>query len=151
MHDLGLIHVVGTMTKEDKNNYISKLPSENLNPHYNIKVLCATIGVGNAGIDYPNVRVVYLIDIDPYLFCITQEKGRAGRQDEALPNYYKYIMCFSIGTYIQLYRRIWGMSEHILDPGYRFHNLDDLNKVSIMLLGQDCFHKVLEIAMDNYA
>ena len=42
MHDLDLIHVVGTMNKEDKTNYISKFLYEKENPHCNIKVLCAT-------------------------------------------------------------------------------------------------------------
>ena len=43
------------------------------------------------------------------------------------------------------------MYEHILDPGYRVHQLDDLNKVVRMLLGQECFHTVLERAMINHA
>ena len=38
MNDLGLIHVVGAMTKEDKKNYISKFLSEKDNAHYNIYI-----------------------------------------------------------------------------------------------------------------
>ena len=60
-------------------------------------------------------------------------------------------MSFSIETYIQLYCRIWDMSEQILDPWYRFHHIDDLNEVSRMLLVQECFHTVLERAMGNPA
>ena len=41
------------------------------------------------------------------------------------------------------------MSGQILDPGYRFHQLDDLNKVSRILLSRECFHKFLERAMGN--
>ena len=111
--------------------------------------MCETSGVGNAGIDSPNVCVVYRIDIDPSLLDITQEKGRTDRRDEALPNYYKYIMCFSIETYVRLYRHIWDMSEHILDTGYRVHRIDDLNYVSVMLLSRECFHTVLEGSMGN--
>ena len=33
MNDFYLIHVVGTMTKEEKTNYISKFLSEKENPH----------------------------------------------------------------------------------------------------------------------
>ena len=43
------------------------------------------------------------------------------------------------------------MSEQILDPGYRVHQLDDLNEVDRILLGQDYFHIVLEMAMGNPA
>ena len=106
MHDLDLIHVFGTSTKELKKKYISKLLSKKDNPHYNIKVLCATRGVGNASIDSPNVRFVYRIDLDPPILDITQEKGRAGRKNEDFTNDYKYTMCYFIETYIQLYRHI---------------------------------------------
>ena len=102
MHDLDSIHVVGTMTKEQKNNYISKFLSKNDNPHFNIKVFCATSGVGNAGIDPPNVCVVCCIDISPSLLDTTKNKGGARRLEEASPNDNKYIMCFSFETYIQV-------------------------------------------------
>ena len=134
MNDLDLINLIRTMTKEYKMKYFSKFLSEMDNPHYNIKVLCETSGVGNARIDYPHVCIVYCIDLAPYILDINQEMGRAVRQDEASPNDYRYIMCFSIETYIELYYHIWDMFEQILDPGYRFHHIDDLNEVGRMLL-----------------
>ena len=45
----------------------------------------------------------------------------------------------------------WDMSEQILVSGYRVHQNDDLNEVARMLLGWDCFHAVLERAMENPA
>ena len=69
MYDLNSFYVVGSMTKKQKTKYISKFLYKK-NMLCNIKVLCATSGVGNAGIYSPNFRVLYPIDIAPYLLYI---------------------------------------------------------------------------------
>ena len=55
-------------------------------PAYKVRVLCATSGVGNAGIDCRDVRIVYRMDFPPSLLDIAQENGCAGRRPDAMAN-----------------------------------------------------------------
>ena len=80
------------MTKEENTKYISKFLPQKDNLNYNIKVLCATRDVRNTGIDYPNFRVVYHIDIASSVLDTTQEMGCTYRRYEASKKGYKYTM-----------------------------------------------------------
>ena len=59
MKKIDIISLVGTLTKQEKTNYIRLFVNgSSKHPHLKIRVLCATSGVGNAGIDCPDVRAV---------------------------------------------------------------------------------------------
>ena len=62
-----ILTLVGTLTKEEKAEYIRLFVngSSKENCSLDMRVLCATSGVGNAGIDSPDVRSVYRIDFPP--------------------------------------------------------------------------------------
>ena len=55
LHKIDIITLLGTMTKEEKafymNIFLSQMQTNKYNPH----ILCATSGVGNAGIDSPQI------------------------------------------------------------------------------------------------
>ena len=54
-----VITLVGTLTREEKTHLINVFLDNN---ETNLNVLCATSGVGNAGIDSPNIRAVFRIN-----------------------------------------------------------------------------------------
>ena len=87
----------------------------------NFKILCATSGVANAGIDCKDVRVVFRIDIPPSIRDLAQEMGRAGRCDLASDDYFSYYVFFCLNDYVLLFRRI--MSEKCIDASYRYEQL----------------------------
>ena len=56
MKKIDIISLVGTFTKEEKAKYIRLFVNGSTkNPHLKIRVLCATSGVGNGGINCPDV------------------------------------------------------------------------------------------------
>ena len=80
--NVDVLTLVGTLTKEEKAEYIRLFVngSNRVNCSLDMRVLCATSSVGNAGIDSPDVRAVYRIDFPPSVHDFVQEKGRAGRR-----------------------------------------------------------------------
>ena len=69
--------LTGTLTKEEKAAFISMFinGSSNTNSTLDMRILCATSGVGNAGIDSPDIRAVYRIDFPPSILDMVQERG----------------------------------------------------------------------------
>ena len=48
-----------------------------------LNILCATSGVGNAGIESSEIWAVYRVDSPPSItYYVSQERGRAGRRDD---------------------------------------------------------------------
>ena len=94
MKEIDIISLVGTFTKEEKARKLRTFVNgSSKHPELKIRVLCATSGVGNAGIDCPDVRAVYRIDFPPSILDIAQEKGRAGRRADATPENFHYFLC----------------------------------------------------------
>ena len=76
MRSIDIISLVGTFTKEEKAKKIrSFVNGFYKHPELKLNLLCATSGVGNAGIDSPDVRAVYRVDFPPSILDIAQEKG----------------------------------------------------------------------------
>ena len=71
-HDI--LTIQGTLAKETKTKIIELFMNED-----GPSILCATSGVGNAGIDSKQVRLVVRLDFPRSIVDICQEKGRAGR------------------------------------------------------------------------
>ena len=65
---IDVLTLVGTLTKEEKSANIRLFLNGSVSDTSttDVRVLCATSGVGNAGIDSPDVRSVYRIDFSPH-------------------------------------------------------------------------------------
>ena len=75
-----ILVLVGTQSKEQKSKYIGMYMDETYgNSMKPPSIIYATSGVGSAGIDSPNIILVFRIDMPPSIFGLFQEKGRSGR------------------------------------------------------------------------
>ena len=148
-----VLTLVGTITKEEKAAYIRMFVNGSSNPNstLDMRVLCATSSVGNAGIDSPDVRAVYRIDFPPSVLDFVQEKGRAGRRPGALAQDYSYHVCISLESFIFLFKRILNPDEDINDESYRSRQVHDLVQVAKLLTSKagTCYSCAFEKIMGN--
>jgi superfamily II DNA helicase RecQ len=151
LYEVDTLTLVGTLTMDEKAQYIKHfMSSENTTTEYNIKVLCATSGVGNAGIDSPDIRAVYRIDFPPSILDLSQEKGRAGRNVSATADNYVYNLCISIESFMYVYKRINDPTNTTIDATYRLEQEKDLFQVGKLLtLSKMCFSKSIETMLGN--
>ena len=147
-----VLTLVGTLTKEEKAAYIRMFINGSSNPQstLDIRVLCATSGVGNAGIDSPDIRSVYRIDFPPSILDFVQEKGRAGRRPGALPSDYSYIVCISLESFLFLFKRIINPDDEVNDETYRLRQIEDLLLVTKLFTSKGkCYSATIESIMGN--
>ena len=90
-----MLRLHGNLSRDEKvqiiDLFINGSPSLS---HLNLNILCATSGVGNAGIDSSEVRSVVRLGFPPSILDMSQEKGRAGRNIGASPDNYSYDVFF---------------------------------------------------------
>ena len=77
LHKIDIVTLVGTMTKEEKAFYTNIFLTDAKNNKYNPHIMCATSGVGNVGIDLPQIGVVYRLGMPENFTDLYQEKGHA--------------------------------------------------------------------------
>ena len=77
--------------------------------------MCATSGVGNAGIDSSKIGVVYRFGMPESVSGRFQEKRRVGQYHNALAAENQYILCFSIEDLIYLFCRTMDPDEVVLN------------------------------------
>ena len=107
--------IVGTL-KKDENFYITELfcskdavkvtMSSGEVEGFSPKVLFATSGAANAGIDNSLVHGVFRGEIPPTIEDAAQEIGRAGRRAGANKDSDLYVTCISLESYLILLKRI---------------------------------------------
>ena len=95
-HIIYIVTLVGTMTKEEKAFYTNMFFNDSDNPNFKPDIMCATSGVGNAGIDSSRIGVVYHLGMPESVHDLYQEKGCTGRYQDSLAIDNKYLLCFSI-------------------------------------------------------
>ena len=80
--DFDVLLVHGNLSKEEKSAFIVAFTGEDKDD-MNLKIMCSTSSVANAGIDSKDVRCVFRLDLPPSIFDLVQEMGRAGRGENA--------------------------------------------------------------------
>ena len=100
LNDIMCIH--GQLSKEEKASYTQLFLNPEHEEDQKIKVLCATSGVGNVGIDSPDIRAVFRLEFPPSLMDLSQEKGRAGRRVVPDPANFSKRKCSAPQERIQL-------------------------------------------------
>ena len=123
--------------------------SSNPNSQLDMRVLCATSGVGNAGIDSPNIRAVYRIDFPPSILDMVQERGRAGRRPGSTSANYNYHVCISLESFLYLFKRILDPKELVNDESYRERQIDDLLQVANVIISGKCYAAAFETLLGN--
>ena len=112
-------------------------------------ILCATSGVGNAGIDLSNISYVFRIYMPPSIFNLCQEKWRAGRCPLASAGDYWYVMCFLLESMLFFFKRIIYPREAVIDNSYRQQQLDNILYIRRILASKGCYAVALEYGMGN--
>ena len=144
-HDV--LTLIGTLTKDEKSFLINAFLDVN---ETKMSVLCATSGVGNAGIDSKNIKAVYRIDFPPSILDIAQERGRAGRRPDASPDDYSYNIYFSLESFFYVFKRIHDTNNEVLDDEYRKEQEYDLFEVAKLLASQNnCYYISFEQCLGN--
>ena len=139
--------LVGKLKMEQKAKYIDLFVNGSDANDFHLRVLCATSGVGNAGIDSQDVRAVYRVDFPPSIIDVCQEKGRAGRRPSALQQDYSYILLFSLESFLYLFKRIQNPDEEFIDDTFRIQQTSDLLNVAQLLASTACYAITFETAL----
>jgi hypothetical protein len=140
-----LVSLVGTLTPEQKAHHIKAFVSGVVNSDFHPRVLCATSGAANAGIDSSLVFGVFRIDFPPNLVDMKQEGGRAGRRPEGSVVDDFYCVLISLEGFIHLFLRILNPNESVHDSSYRKQQLEDLlSTLRFLVLPRGCFHDYFE-------
>ena len=149
LNKIDIITLVGTMTKEEKAFYTNVFLSDKVTDKYNPHILCATSGVGNAGIDSHQIGVVYRLGMPDNITDLYQEKGRAGRYNNALPSENRYLLCFAIEDLLYLFKRAMDPEQSVLNEEYRLRMVSDLLVMVKVLASDLCFNVHIETLLGN--
>ena len=92
--DVMVLH--GCQTRTQKASYLDFFTSNTTTIDHDVRMLCATSGVANAGIDSRDISCAMRTEFPPSIQYICQEKGRVGRIPSASPNVFTYVICFDL-------------------------------------------------------
>ena len=84
---IAIVEVNGVLTKVEKASYIKEFLDPESNDVDLNRILVCTSGVGNVGIDSPNIRAVYRLVYPPSVIDFIQEMGLHGRRVGHCHNY----------------------------------------------------------------
>ena len=80
LHHIDIIEVDGALTKVEKVFYIQECLDPQTDGGLDLnRILVCTSGVGNVGIDPPDIQNVFRLEYPPSIINFIQEMGRAGR------------------------------------------------------------------------
>jgi len=142
--------LVGTLKRAEKAATIKRFINgmETLGTKMNI--LCATSGVGNAGIDCSDVRAVYRIDFPPSIGDLSQECGRAGRREDATPDNFVYQVAICLESFLHIFRRINHPETRSADASYQKFQMQELMDVASLLSSSvHCYYTRIEQKLGN--
>ena len=145
------ISIHGQLSHEEKVVYLKMfmgdaLPFESAD---SIRILLATSGVVNAGIDCSEVYTAIRIEFPPSIMDFCQEKGRVGRVPSPSSDEYSYMICFDIDSFILLLKRTLN-PEQTMSTEYRRSMINDHITVAKLLCSVNCcFNEVFETAPAN--
>ena len=150
LHQYEILSIHGQLTKEEKSAYIQMFLNPVREEDKGIKVMCATSGVGNVGVDSPHIRAVFRMDCPPSILDFVQECGRAGRVQFQQPLKYSYNVWFSLESFLYLYERAMDPNNTNIDPTFSKDEVDGLFEVGRLLVLQDrCFYLAIENHLGN--
>ena len=108
LHNQDVVTLVGTMTKEENAFYTHLFLKDDRSNRYNPHILCATSGVGNAGIDSSKIGIVDRLGKPESVSDFFQEMEHASRYPNALASENKYVLCFTIEDLIYYFSKgLW--------------------------------------------
>ena len=157
-----ILTIVGSLLREQKFYHIrvfmkSNIPNielletcrEEARP-FNPRILTATSGAANAGIDDAEVYGVCRLEFPPSCLDVKQEKGRAGRRRSAAPMSDWYLLCISLETLVVLLKRLHDTATSVRNTAYFKSQEDDIQDVlELFVLATGCLQARPELKMSN--
>jgi hypothetical protein len=147
-NDFQLVDTVllgGTLTPEQKAHHTKAFVNSVVDSDFHPRILSATSGAVNAGIDSAQVFGVFHVNFPPTMFDMKQEGGRAGRHPEGLIVEDFYCVMISLEGFMHLFLRILNPNESIHNSSYRKQQLDDLIlMLQLLVLPPGCFNVFFE-------
>ena len=157
LHLFDILRLHGNLSRDENKAQIINLfiNGSEAASHLNLNILCATSGVGKAGIYSSEVRsVIRLGGFPPSpIMDMSQEKGHAGRNSTASPdNKCSYDLFFSLESFLFLYKQIMMPVEGItrINKEYQTQQLSNLMKaVELLSSHNKCFSLEFETILGN--
>jgi superfamily II DNA helicase RecQ len=147
--DLVILH--GHLTRKQKASYLKRFVNvtNTTTIDHDVRILCATSGVANAGIDSKHVYCALRAEFPPSIQDMCQEKGRVGRIPSATPDIFTYVVCFDVESFVLLLRRTLNPEEKMTQM-YRNNMLKDHIQVAQLFTSiHTCFNHYFEIKLSN--
>ena len=145
LYKIDYIVIHGQLSQEEKAGYLKRFVADSSDRKHDIRVLLATSGVANAGIDSKEIHTAIRVKFPPSIQDICQAKGRVGRVPNASPQTYSYKICFDIESCILLLKRTLNPAQEKMDQAFRDHMMKDHIEVAI----DGCFNATFERALSN--
>ena len=145
--DVMVLH--GRQTRTQKASYLDFFTSNSTTIDHDVRMLCATSGVANAGIDSKDVYCAMRTEFPPSIQDICQEKGRVGRIPFASPDVFTYVICFDIDSYVLLLRRTLNPEEKMTNSIRKMMASDHIKVAQLFTSINACFNHVFEHTMSN--
>jgi hypothetical protein len=145
-----VISIHGQLSHEEKASYLKMFMGDAIPFEFaDIRILLATSGVANAGIDCSEVYSAIRIEFPPSIMDICQEKGRVGRVPSPSPDIYSYKICFDIDSFVLLLKRTLNPDEK-MSMEYRRSMIHDHMLVAKLFCTVDsCFNEMFETSLAN--
>ena len=150
IHHNEVIVIHGQLSKVEKGTYTRFFLDPDHNDDLDINVLCATSGVGNVGLDSPQIRNVLRMDLPSSPLDFVQEIGRAGRVIPPDPDNFSYILYFSLENFIYIFERCMNPEQSYHDESFRMIEVDNLYAMArIVVLSKQCYYVASEFIFGN--
>jgi hypothetical protein len=118
--------LVRTLTLEQKAHHIKAFIKSAVDSDFHPRILSATSGAANAGIDSTQVFGVFRVDFPPNMVDMKDEGDRAGRRPEWLIVEDFYCVMISLEGFLHLFLHILNPDESVHDSSYHKQQLEDL-------------------------
>ena len=139
----------GRQTRTQKASYLDFFTSNTTTIDHDVRMLCATSRVANAGIDSKDVYCTMRTEFPPSIQDICQEKGRVGRIPWASANVFTYVICFDLDLYELLLRRTLNPEEKMTNSIRKMMASDHTKVAQLFTSINACFNHVFEHTMSN--
>ncbi len=144
------ISIHGQLTHQEKAAYLKMFMGNAIPFEFaDIRILLATSGVANAGIDCSTIYTAIRIEFPPSIMDMCQEKGRVGRVPSPSPDVYSYMVCFDINSLVLLLKRTLDPTETMTAEYRRSMVADHLAVAKLFCSVDACFNETFETALAN--
>ena len=94
---------------------------------------------------------MYRVDFPPSIADLSQERGRAGRRDDATPDDFVYQVAICLESFLHIFRRIINHPEsQSADASYRKYQLQEVMEVASLLSSSvQCYYIAIEKKLGN--